>query len=734
MFTREFSGGLICATGILALHATPQIVRAETPSAESSSTEAFGDGTLEEVMVTAQRRSESLQRVPITVTVVTSNDLAKAGVAATSDLAVRVPGLTLTQNRTVVTPYLRGIGTQNSTAGEEGSIATYVDGVYVPSLSGANFAFNNIERVEVLKGPQGTLFGRNATGGLLHIITKEPSHTPALDGGIGYGSYDTWTASTYGTTGLSDRVAVDLAGFFTHQAEGWGRNLNIGGDVNLRDEWALRSKLLFAATDALTLRLALDYDKRDSDIGNSRGVWPGSVLIGGTTRFRGSIYDVQNGVPRRAHFEQWGVSLKADLEVGDATLTSTTAYRYSNNFGLLDQDGTPTKYVDAYFTELTRSAQQEFLLVGQRGSLDYTGGIFLFYSKAGVDPLGLRSVVLPVQNRDRIDRITTRSYAPFVQGTYHFTDATGVTAGLRFTRDEREIDGRDVATAGNPLGAPGVTLTSTHQEANFNKVTWRFAVDHEIRDDVLGYASYSRGFKSGVYNSANFLQAAAEPETLDAYEVGVKSDLFERKLRLNLAAFRYKYTDIQLFRVEGGITTIYNAAAGRTNGADLEAVWLPTVPLGRLQIDSAVSWLDGEYTSFPLATFTTPNPAGGNILSLGDAKGRSMIRTPDWTATLSADYSVPVSFGELGFNVSYYYSDGFYWDPDNRLLEPSYDLIGAALSWTSVGGAWRVSAFGRNLTDETYFGQTTTSNFGDQTSPGAPRTYGISFNRRFVGE
>lgn len=711
-----------------ALSQTPGTPLEEDPSSQMAGSEVVPPAVqaLEEIVVTAQRRNERLQDVPISITALTANSLAARGISSTSEVAAAVPGLTLSQSRTIVTPYLRGVGTQNSAAGEEGSVATYVDGVYFPSLSGANFAFNNIERIEVLKGPQGTLFGRNATGGLLQIITKDPSHDPLVDASIGYANYETLSASIYATAGLSSNAAIDFAGVISDQNDGWGRNLTTGEEVNYRKEWAVRSKLLVEVGD-FTFRLAGDYNHRNSDIGNSRGVYPGSLMANGSTRFSGSIYDVQLNTPRRAEFEQWGVSLKADVPIGGATLSSTTAYRYSMNFGLLDQDATPTRIVDLFFTERSRSAQQELLLVGKAGRIDYTIGTFLFYANAGVDPLGLRSDTIPAQNRDRNDDLETYSYAGFAQGVYHVTDQTSITAGLRFTRDERSIEGQDVAVLGNNLASAGTVLTRASQSANFDKLTWRAAIDHKLTDDILAYASVSRGFKSGVFNSINFLQPAVRPETLDSFEIGWKSDLFGDLLRLNASAFHYRYKDIQLFRIESGITTILNAAEGRVNGLDVEATLVPRVSHGRLSFTGNMSVLDAEYASFPDASFTRAAPNGGNIVFLSDATGNDMIRTPPLTATVAADYLMPVSAGDLGFNLSYHYNDGFYWDPDNRIRQESYNLVSGSISFDAADDSWRASIFVRNLTEAEYFNQVTTSNLGDATSPGAPRTYGITF-------
>ncbi len=723
------------ATGI-ALGVSAQAFAQDADPAPETAAAQSPAGGLEDIVITAQRRGQSLQNVPISVTALTAADVQRSGADNSLNLANLSPGLQMNTQRSTLTPYLRGVGTQNGGVGEEGSIATYVDNVYVAMLAGANFALNNIERIEVLRGPQGTLFGRNATGGLIHVITRDPQFTPSLDVNLGYANYDTLSGNVYATTGLSDNVAIDFAGYYSNQRDGWGRNLTLGNDVNVRREWAIRSKLLIQATDALTIRISGDYNDRENDTGSTRTVIPGATLIGGFG-FQGTIYDTQSNLPLDVSFNQWGVSLQADYDFGNTTLTSITAYRDGFQFNLFDQDASVLNLITAPLTEVTETFQQELLLVGSTGRLEYTLGAFFFYSNAAFDLFQLRSSVIPAQNIDRFSEMTTYSYAGFAQGTYRFNDRTSFTAGLRFTRDERERFGEDFAAAGSPAGA-GTFLRDTNgnafpNEVSYNKLTWRFALDHRFSENVLGYGTISRGFKSGIFNLTNPYEPAVRPETLDAYEIGIKTDLFDRTFRFNLSGFYYDYKDIQLTRVDGGVTQLLNAATARIYGLDVEAIYSPRLSTGRLELRAALSYLNGEYLSFPGAPFTTRNPAGGNTQVPGDASGNDTIRTPPLTLSLGVDYRRPIGNHEIGFNVSYYYNDGFYWEPDNRYRESSYNLLNALVSFSGPDDRWRVSAFMRNITNERYYSVASFGTFGDQAAPGAPRTYGVSLGFRFGG-
>ncbi|MET0657126.1 MAG: TonB-dependent receptor [Steroidobacteraceae bacterium] len=728
--------------------------QAQTTEAEQSSS------GLEEIVVTAQRRAESLQTVPIAITAVTAAELSKQGISSTTDIASVTPGLTMTTQRNSVTPYLRGVGTQNGSGSEEGSVAMYVDGVYMASLSANAFAFNNIERIEVLRGPQGTLFGRNATGGLIHVITRDPQFETSGEVNAGYGNYDTSTGSLYVTGGLTDKIAADFGAYYSNQGDGWGENLNPAqpGDLNRRVESSYRSKVLFELSDETNIVFAADYSLVKNDQGNTRAGLPGAVLFGGQT-FSGDIYDADMTIDRDTRSERYGASLRFTHAFSWANFSSLTAYRNAENYTLFDQDSTRLNVITAPITDVLDSWQQEFLLTGETGPLSWTGGLFYYDARTGVDTLSLRSGLIPSQNRDRVGIMKTKSYAGFAQGTYAFTDATSLTLGARYTEDQRELSGHDRAAPGFPVLAPGTIipgsdtsgLPKSQTDRTFDKVTYRIALEHRFNPDVMAYASVSRGFKSGIFNSTTPLDPAVEPETLDAYEIGAKSELFDGTLRLNGAVFYYQYDDIQLTRINSGTTTLLNAAGGEVRGVDLEFILAPRTPVGNLTVSGGASYLDTEYTSFPDAPFLEPNPAGGNFAlntpghpcpadhpagsfaGNCNAKGNTMIRAPELSATVAVDYAFPVAtIGELGFNVTAAYNDGFYWDADNRVKQPSYTLVNAQVSLTTLDEKWRVRLWSRNLTDEEYYITVSTSaGFGDAGAPGAPREYGVGLTYRF---
>ena len=700
---------------------------------------------IEEVIVTAQRREQNLQSVPIAITAMDSESLASAGIQSTQDLGVVVPGLQVTMVGSSLTPYLRGVGTQNASPGMEPSIATYVDGIYYSSVGANVFALNNIQRIEVLKGPQGTLFGRNATGGLIHVITRDPSFEPSGELRIGYGNYNTISGSFYGTTGLSDTVAADIAVNYADQDKGWGKNLTTGQDVNLSKETSIRSRIRWEPIDRFDATLTLDHNVRDSDIGWISNAYPGSILIDGESLL-GSIYDSRGNAETNAENEQWGVALVANLEFEVGILTSSSAYRKYDLFNMFDFDRTPIPSFKVFGFNDMETIQQEFLFNGQLGDFDFTTGFFYYWSEAGWGPLGFESAAAAA-NTQLFSSQETDSYSVFAQGAYSLTDNTAITLGLRQTYDERDISGYRVAVDPHPASGAILQSTSTLSKSqtskDYSKLTWRLSLEHQFAQDIFGYVSASRGFKSGIFNGGNPFERAVEPETLDAYSIGLKTEFYDNRIRFNAEAFYYEYDKIQLNLLREAVTSLLNASSAEVRGVDLEVEWAPEVRAGFFRLNIAATFLDTEYGEFvgapgfiPYPNTEIPNgyfncspvPAtGGNRQCSVDATGNSLMRAPDFTISTSLAYEYPIMIGTLGFNIAWYYNDGFYWEPENRLRQPSYNLLNAQLSFSPVHEKWDVRLHGSNLTDEKYYTQLSSSVQQDAGGPGAPRTYGITF-------
>lgn len=711
--------------------ASQAITTSAAAQSEAQAAEAERPAGLEEIIVTAQRRAENLQRVPVSVTTLTADAISKSGVTSTDALLSVTPGLLMTRQAFGNQPYIRAVGSQSTVTGDESSVATYVDGVYYMSPNSTIFGFNNIERVEVLKGPQGTLFGRNATGGLVNVLTLKPQSEFMAKGTMSYANYGTYEGAFYATGG-AENLATDIAIRAIRQDEGYGHNLISGEEVGKHNETSLRSKTRWTPTDEDSLTLALDWNINKNTIGLDRSIYPGSRAVGNVA-FRGSPYDSQaNFRGRSGPSHSGGVSLHYTHDFGGGTtLSSLTAYRDLKQGWQFDQDNTALRIADADLIERTATIQQELLLMSSAGRLDWTLGFFYFHADSKYDPLSIRSVT-PILNQDTFSRQLTDSYAGFAQATYKITDTTRITGGYRYTIDERDLRGTITAAPGSSVPVGTVIATTAGQRADFPRPTWRIAIDQDVGANAIVYVSYNRGFKSGVFNISNFTQPPVSPEILDAYEAGLKSEWLDRMLRLNVAGFRYDYSNIQLSRVNAGQIFMYNAASATVNGFEAEATFAPPLQRAELQLRTGVSVLDGEYKSFPSGPTTTPAPAGGNVVTLTDLSGRKMVRAPDWTLNLGADLKVPTSSGEFGMTVNYYHSDGFFWEADNRIRQQPYDTLNAQVSYNFGSELqYGVRLFGRNLTDELYHVYMQESGLGDNAVPAAPLTYGIAVDFQF---
>lgn len=721
---------------------TADSAAAQTPAGQAA------DGGLEEIIVTAQRRSENIQRVPISVTAVTALALQSQGIRGTQDLSSISPGLNFSTQIGNAAPYIRGVGTFAVSAGQENSVAVYVDGVYVASQSGSVFSLNNIERVEVLKGPQGTLFGRNATGGLVQVITKDPSHDTQIQGTVGYGNYQTAEAKLYASTGLTDSLAIDFAGSYTHQGKGWGENVVTGREVSKRPhDLALRSKLLFTPGSDTRITLSGDYSYNRGDVGVTTRVREGTIAANGHV-FRGGFWDSATDTTPLLRNESWGGSLKIEQNFDFAKLVSITAYRRSKSHQFLDFDATPTPFVTISLNPHERQFSQELQLQSPDSSpISWILGAFYFRGNSRYSPFDLTLYPAattapgdpptpgPIINRTLGHQITN-SYAAFAQATVPLGESTRVTAGIRYTKDRRSFDGsQQTILTFAPVSPPAIVAPT--QKASEGKPTWRLAIAHDFAPGVLGYATYNRGFKSGVFNLQAPGSAPLKSEQIDAYEAGVKIDALDRHLRLNIAGFYYDYQNIQLQRNDDqGTLQLLNASSAKIYGADVEVT---AIPVDGLTLRGSLGLLHSRYGDFPGARLTIPNrdPStgaliGGNTQTTAyNAKGNHTVLSPDYTASLSATYETSLGDGKLSMSSSYLIQGRVYAEVDNRTYIPDNGQLSAELSYALPGDHYRVRLWGRNLTKEKVYQQLTEQAFSDGAIALAPRTYGVAFDFTF---
>lgn len=690
---------------------------------------------VQDIVVTAQKRSENLQNVPIAISAVTGDGLSAAGVNRVEDLSSSVPGLSVTRQGASTQLFIRGVGTTGGSAGQENAVATFIDGVYMPAQAGATFSFNNVERIEVLKGPQGTLYGRNATGGAMNVITRTPKHEFGLEAEMGYGNKQTMEGNLYVTGGLTDAIALDFAAAYRNQDKGFGTNLASGQDINKSRDIGFRSKILVNAGDSTDITLAGDWSRSSGSIGVAyRNYGPTSrQVITGLTGWPFGFWDISSDVEPNFNVKVGGVSGRIEHDFGGASLTSITAYRMVDARQLFDIDETALPLFSARLHQKDKQFTQELQLASAKGDrLNWIVGAFFMKSSSRYAPWSIDGALFaPAGFRGQIVNSLQRttSYAAFAQADYEIFDRTKLTLGARYTIDKRHLTG-----TGNLVLLDGTLapfFPAQEKQKTFKRPTWRIALDHEVTDDILAYASYNRGFQSGVYNmSGDITSNVVNPETLDAYELGLKTTLFDRRLRFNIAGFYYKYKNLQLTRIESGTQVLVNAARAKMYGLDID---FDASLTDFLSLRGGGQYVHDRYQDFPGAPFTTTNNAFpyGNILTPGNARGNRLNRTPDYSFNVTADLHFPVAEGELSTSVTYFYNDGFFWEPDNDLRQSAYSLLSGQVQWTAPSKKWYVKASGRNLLNKKYFAMGVSSELGDIGSAAPGRTYGASIGFKF---
>jgi iron complex outermembrane recepter protein len=697
---------------------------------------------LEEIVVTANKRSESLQDVPISITALTSDTIEQAGIDGVRDIGILTPGLQMAQNSTTWVPYIRGIGTQNTSAGAEAGVATYIDGVYMASPYGASITFNNIDRVEVLKGPQGTLFGRNASGGLVHIITKDPSQETQAYGKIGYGNYDTSIAQLYATTGISENLAADIALNYRNQDESWIDNVAPNGpEIDGDNSWGIRTKWLYEI-DNLRVTAAADYDFHDSAQGDNRSIVPGSVGLGPLGFNFTSLpdfHDVQLNQPAISEVENYGGSLKVEYSLDIADFQSITAYRETILESFFDNDGTPIGFVDVKQNSEAKTFTQELQLTSNGSqNFDWIVGFFYMNDEQGyVQPqgLGLGGLAFP----DPIDGVSpasvgiingveTESFAVFAETTFSLTEATRLVTGVRYTRDEKEVGG--ITEVNLTDGSTLLTVPNITASESWGEPTWRIVLEHDLTEDMMVYASYNRGFRSGAYNTVAVDGIPLDPEIADAFELGFKSDLADGRVRLNGAFYYTDYQDLQIFLSLGTSTVLLNAASAEIMGAELEMTANIT---DELSLNLGVNWMETEYKDFAEGiNGSIRNELGWTLPAPIDPEGNDLAYAPELTFNVSAKYEKALDMGIVGATVDYAWTDQFNWAFIGRLQQESYGVVNASLYWWNTAETYGVNLWARNLADEEYATYAVGQDFiGDHYAAAPPRTYGAEFKFRF---
>jgi iron complex outermembrane receptor protein len=756
---------------------------------------------LEEVVVTAEFRQERLQTTPIAITAITAATLEARGLENITEVGAYVPNAIIQPLGAgwgaTMAAFIRGVGLGDNILSFEPGVPIYVDDVYIGRPQGAMFDLLDLERVEVLRGPQGTLFGKNAIGGTIRMISKKPDGEGGGSMSLTAGNFHRIEArGSTNFTLVDDKVFARLS-FSSKKADGWfdvldyvcvhgPDSLGTGGTglppsaalpnglppihlvsavgpgtgcvadtLNDENVQSGRVALRFVINEASDFNLIGDItsqrqkgpaDKYTVIDGNGGGglnagwnaafvapvygtgvAWDSRFLTNSMYTNYSSYTDPVSGrtVPNINNLDHWGIAGTYEIKLSDSlNLRSVTAYRrFWNKFGR-DSDGSPLPNNFTYDDTRHRQFTEEIQITGKTQQVDWAAGAFYydaFDSNRGFDSL----YPTFIYQNDGYDRQTTRNWAVFGQGTYHFDDKLSFTAGARYTHDEKD------ATIYRSTFTGVVLIDNAYVPLTASNVDYTLSVDYRWTENFMTYLKYSTGFKGGGFSArpANATQTVPfKPEKLKTAELGAKTEFMDRRVRLNTDVFYSDYIDQQTFAQQldslGENWFRYiNAGKARIWGAEGE---LQAEPIDRFRIDSSIGYLN----------YDLYDNQGNTLLFTGDNCGGRCYsqRTPKLTGALGVQYSIPFVAGSMTPRLDATYQSKIYFAANNVGEQDGYALLNGRLTWASQSKGWEVAAYGRNLTNKEYFAGklNLVSFFGrEQGNPGPPREWGVTFQHNF---
>jgi iron complex outermembrane receptor protein len=751
---------LMLSTAAMALTAAPAMAQdADTADAAAPEESMGADETYGEILVTAQRRSESVQDVPIAISAFNSEMVEGSGSTNITSLNGLAPNVVLqTQGLVANVPMIsiRGMNTSDPDPNADPKVSTIIDGVYIPFVSSTMLDLFDVERIEILKGPQGVLFGKNNLAGTLNVISARPTDDFGGEARVSLGSYGLKqfrgkiNSGRFANDALAAKVAVNFRDY-----DGYSRNVITGNRLNGANVKSVRGALEYDPGGAFDSTLVVDWLKQ-----KTTGPAP-HVLDNGDPNWDLLPDAVKTDVRKAAvlfdpfaNTESWGGSWNSNLDVGWGTVSAVLGYRDLKYITRGDFDGliTPAPQLDVTRDFAGDSKSAELRYVSPAGEpVDFVVG--LYYQ---ADKWRQFNTVLATPTTTTLAQLhqDTESYALFALVNAHPADGLTLSMGGRYSHDRKKYDiASQVRVNGNQTSSFASSL-----EASWAEFTPRLTVNYEVTPDIMVYANYSQGYKAGGYNSRGTIPENVgpyDPERVTAYEIGAKSDLFDRLLRLNVAGFLNKYTDLQSSVTKMGsvraenITT--NIAAAEIYGFEIESVLRPAQGLS---IGANLAYLHARYTDFCADTngvFTNGAPEVGQcgpavpILINGvpngtfavptDSSGLDLANAPEWSGSLSVDYAIPTGFGEVKLHSDARYSSRFNtWGRSNN---PGYYrdevvLVNASVAVAGEDDKWKVTLYGTNLTDQevisgaTNAGATPISQFYQ-----APREFGVDLAFKF---
>jgi iron complex outermembrane recepter protein len=722
--------------------ATLVLAFAATSAEAQSASEHSG---VEEIIVTANKRDINQQDVAMAASAIGHERLAELGAVRLTDLTSVVPGFNFSRTSNVNTVFIRGVGGGGRNIGFAGRTGIYLDGVYVGQPGAIDQSLVDIERVEILRGPQGTMFGRNAVSGAINVVTRAPSDEVSSGIIANAGNFDRRSLSGWISGPLGDVLTAKLSAH-SERRDGFVRNLFDGSDeIGQIDVDSVRAAMRIEPNDRLRLDISADYTK-DASLRSTLEANSSTLGTGTFDPFAPQPFVLNENDVRTREDSNYGVNATIQYALDKHSLTSISAFRKVESTRHSDNDYGPLSLLFTDFDDEFEQWSQELRLTSaDNQQFRYVVGVFGLREEAttfrtataGADVVGRFPVAPKAVSANAAD-ITTQSYALFAHGDLDLGDAFTISAGMRYTFEERELL---FDLDGSRSGAFNIgTLRNFRDSDDESRFTPELSVSYRAADDVLMYATYAEGFKSGGWNvdflsrdqltpapGTNGTPFAFDAERVRSHEVGVKSEWFDHRLRANVAAFLADYRDFQtnqFVAVAGGRTVLFltNAAEVSTRGVELSIEARPFSAL-RMNVDAA--YIDAKFDRFP---------RGG--IAGSDATGNDLPYSPDFCGAFRASYELPFGFagGRFGVLGQYSYRSSSSSGQENSRDQEmgSYDLVSARVGWTRDDSAFGIALWGENLTDELYVTNRVRDFIGTQAiSFGEPRTYGVEVRASF---
>ena len=719
-----------------------------TANAQEATPPAPVQNGVQDIIVTAQKRSENLQKVPIAVTAVSGATLSSQHITDVQGLANAIPNVQINSfsnspDSAVFT--IRGIGVNDADPYVGTTVSVVVDGVVVGVNTAALVQLFDIDRVEILRGPQGTLFGANTTGGVINVITKQPTGRFGVDGELSYGAYNKINANIAVNMPIADNLAGKISVLHTSM-DGYFHNYLNDRRLGRQNMTTVRGDLKYSAGD-YTATLIGEYDRARN------GAQTGVIIAGPTDLFyvhgqtdqginfmRGQSADI----PDQNNRDTYAGTLTQNLKLGEGSITAITAWRNYDNDLYSDDDATTLDLLETHRTIKQHQFSQELRYAGDLSSrVKIITGAFFFDQAYTLDQQGKLDGFLKGLGQPQTQHQHDWSISGFAQGYAHLTDRLQLQAGVRYSYERVSATSTTANTftatpggyaAFNDPVIPGSFIAASGVKG-WSNVGAKVGLDYQFDPTVLFYGYYARGFKSGGF-TGRITQASDlgpfNPEHLDTFEIGAKADLLDRRLRANVALFYNLYHNMQVVQnltnpVTGANSAaIRNAGAAYTRGAEVE---LTAVPVEGLTLNGSVAYLDAYYTQYNTYTLD----AGGNTVAASYA-GNRLMNAPRWNANIGFNWKQQVGPGKLNVTGQYNVTSSKYTNFDDlpgELVGPVH-LTNASLEWAPDSAHWSIGAYGRNVFDEKYYGQKLQlTGIGILASVGAPREYGVDFKVHF---